>query len=221
MHSFRSDVMYQLFRTIYTAPHIRVVPYLAGMLIGYLGNWMEINLLEINRTWVRVGWNVFSGFLLLPILIAHDPSTLSTFTCALTYSFLKFISSLCVGGLIILCAFSPEGRVQRFLSHGCFVHLNKMSYGMYVIHPIVILLVFGLQSHPVLLDDISWVSTYFVHWARVVHFDLTPVQYPHHSNINDHLLIIPGRLFSSCRGNNLRLRTLPNYPHRNALRKVI
>lgn len=152
--------MYRLFRTIYTAPHIRVVPYLAGMLTGYLGHWMRGKHLKMKRVLVRVGWNVFCGFLLLPILMVNDVSALSTFTCALSYSFLKFISGLCVGGLVILSVFSPEGRLQRVLSHGCFVQLNKMSYGMYVIHPVAILLVFGLQSHPVVLDDISWVSTY-------------------------------------------------------------
>lgn len=128
------------------------------MLIGYLGHWMKKHPVKMKLFLVRIAWNLFIGVLVVPIVMSSDADSISTFVCALTYSLMKFVYGICVGGLIILNVFASDCLIQRILSHGWFVHLNKVSYGMYLMHPIVVLLVFGFRSQPVLLTDVLWVS---------------------------------------------------------------
>lgn len=49
---------------------------------------------------------------------------------------------------IILASTSENGvPIAKLLNHKIFVHLNKLSYGIYLLNPIVITLVYGLKDH--------------------------------------------------------------------------
>lgn len=146
--------MVESFRRLYSAPHVRVVPYLAGMLWGFISHWIKSHPLKL----VRFSWIILVGFLVMPIVISPGVSV-PVYGCALLYSLGKYVYGITVGALITYSIFSPPDSVaKRFLSNGVIVHLNKLSYGMYVIHPIAIFIVFGLQSQPLVIDNLLWVS---------------------------------------------------------------
>lgn len=151
-------MIYRLFDLTYTVPYIRVVPYLAGMLIGYWGYKLKQQPIKMKVIPTQVAWILLIGYLLTPILVSTDFETFSPLFCSLGYSLGKFIFGLCVGGVIILNVFAPEGLVRRVLSHNWFVHLNKLCYGMYLVHPVVIFLLFGLRSQPTYLSESLLVS---------------------------------------------------------------
>lgn len=151
-------MLYKLFQLTYTAPHIRVIPFQAGMLIGYFAYWIRKHPVKMELKAVRIAWSLFIACLVVPIFFSSDAENISTLVCALTYSLMKFIYGVCVGGIIILNVFAPDCLIQRILSHGWFVHLNKISYGMYLMHPIVIFLISGTRSQPLVLTDLLWVS---------------------------------------------------------------
>lgn len=150
--------MYRLYKTLYTAPHIRVIPFQAGALVGYLGYRLKKHPIVIKEIPARIAWVAVIGYLLAPILFGSDVDTISSLICSLGYSVGKFIYGLSLGGLIILNVFAPDCLAQRILSHNCFVHLNKLCYGMYLVHPLVIILLFGLRSQPTYLSESLLVS---------------------------------------------------------------
>lgn len=154
-------MIYKLYDLTYTAPHIRVIPFQAGMLIGYLGYKLKKHPIKMKVIPVQIAWLFLIGYLLGPILISTDVDTISSLFCSLGYSLGKLLYGLCVGGVIILNVFAPEGLIRRTLSHNVFVHLNKVCYGMYLVHPIVIILLFGLRSQPTYLTESLLVSLSF------------------------------------------------------------
>lgn len=49
---------------------------------------------------------------------------------------------------LILASTSEYGvPAAKFLNHRIFVHLNKLSYGIYLLNPIVVALVYGARDH--------------------------------------------------------------------------
>lgn len=150
--------MYRLYAVLYTAPHVRVVPYLAGMLIGYLGHRLQKYPIELGKLPILLTWIAVIAYLITPIFFESRVDTISSLMCAIGYSIGKFIYGICVGILIMLCLFTPDTIVQRTLAHKVFVHLNKLCYGMYLVHPLVIILLFGLRTQPTYLTESLLVS---------------------------------------------------------------
>lgn len=49
------------------------------------------------------------------------------------------------------------GAFAKFLNHPVFVHINKLTYAIYLIHPVIIVMLFGWQSHSKHIHPISMV----------------------------------------------------------------
>ena len=94
----------------------------------------------------------------MPVLLGQDVDGMSTLVCALTYSLGKLYYGFCVAGIILLSVYSPLGIVQRVLSPNAFVHLNKVCYGMFLVHPLVVMVLFGLRTTPAVLTESVLVS---------------------------------------------------------------
>lgn len=60
---------------------------------------------------------------------------------------------------IILASTSDNGvPVTKFLNHKIFVHLNKLSYGIYLLNPLVVAFVYGVKDHSDHFTPITLVS---------------------------------------------------------------
>lgn len=146
----------------------------------------------MNLFLVRTAWVLAIGYLLGPIVLNSNVDSLSSLICSLGYSVGKFFYGSAVGGLILLNIFAPDSIVQRVLSHGFFVHLNKLCYSMYLFHPLVVILLFGLRSQPIYLSESIMVSKdgpwvdYFDNEDLIVFF------------LSVDLLYVRGRYLVSC-----------------------
>lgn len=147
----RSDVMYRLFTLTYTAPHIRVIPFQGGVMMGYLAHFLSKNPYKTNKTVIRILWIIAIAYLLAPIALRTDVDKISSLICSLGYSLGKLVYGISVSGLIILCLVSSEGLIPKILSHGLFVHLNKLCYSVFLAHPVLIIFLFGMRTQPVYL----------------------------------------------------------------------
>lgn len=60
--------------------------------------------------------------------------------------------------MIVACATGHGGWFTSFMNMGIFVHLNKLSYAIYLLNPMVISVIFGLSDHSTHFDPITQVG---------------------------------------------------------------
>lgn len=141
--------MYKLYDDLYMKPWIRVAPYQAGVLMAYMAHTIQ------NRQPFKVGlwknrvvWALIIAFMVMPIFTSSHRSDVPVWGCSLMYSLGKFIYGLTIGLVILLCQTGNGGRINTLLSHSSFVRFNKLTYGIYLIHPVIIGVIYGLQPTP-------------------------------------------------------------------------
>lgn len=62
---------------------------------------------------------------------------------------------------IILASTSENGvPITKLLNHKIFVHLNKLSYGIYLLNPVVVAMVYGVKDHSDHFTPITLVSLF-------------------------------------------------------------
>lgn len=149
---FSADVIYRLYEKTYTVPYIRVIPFQAGMIVGYMANWHRKDPIKAKPIFIILAWILLIGYLLAPIIASSDVDSISPLICAIMYSIGKFVYGLAIGGVILLCLIASQSTIPKILSHKLFVHLNKLCYGMFLVHPIVVLLLFGLRTQAATLS---------------------------------------------------------------------
>lgn len=60
---------------------------------------------------------------------------------------------------IVLASTSENGvPIAKLLNHRIFVHLNKLSYGIYLLNPVVVTMIYGLKDHSDHFTPITLVS---------------------------------------------------------------
>lgn len=52
------------------------------------------------------------------------------------------------------------GIVNKILSLDIFSRLSKLSYTIYLIHPVLVMSIYSVRNYPLLADEILFVSTY-------------------------------------------------------------
>lgn len=153
-------MLYRLYDLLYTSPLVRVIPYQAGLLMGYFAHWLR----KYPRKVEKVAWLAYYlalAYVLSPIVFATDVDHLSSLICSLGYSIGKFVYGASIGGIIIMCIMAPESLIPKTLCRSAFVHLNKLCYGMFLVHPAVVILLFGLRTQPVFLTPSLLVRFYY------------------------------------------------------------
>ncbi|GAB0090978.1 uncharacterized protein DMENIID0001_057660 [Sergentomyia squamirostris] len=152
------DVIYNTGTELYMAPWNRIHPYISGIFAG----WFLISRsgkLNITPTTVKIFNGLAISFFLLCMHSTID-RTVPYEVASWLISIGRFAFGLSISWCIMcsICGFG--GWFTDFLSAKIFVHINKVSYGVYLLNPLVISTIHGLRdgsSHfsPV----ISWVMT--------------------------------------------------------------
>lgn len=60
--------------------------------------------------------------------------------------------------IIVACAKGHGGWFTTFTSYPIFVHINKLSYGIYLLNPIVIIFIYGSATNSTTLDPVVQVN---------------------------------------------------------------
>lgn len=113
-------------------------PYLAGATVGYIMFLLKDKKFQKNRFVTISYWTVaVIGIIASMFLTALKDS--SNISFALALSFGRYLLGLFVGSLIVMCHFGYGGVFDNVLSSRFFVHLNKTTYLIYLMHPALIL----------------------------------------------------------------------------------
>ncbi|KAJ6633837.1 Nose resistant to fluoxetine protein 6, partial [Pseudolycoriella hygida] len=148
------DVMHDLGDDMYTSPWTRILPYLIGVGSG----WFLLHhkhTLNIDKKLTKYIYLAAAS-----IIVACHCSAINR---ALSYKFVAplitliriFYSGSTVW--IVLASTSENGAaITKWLNHRIFVHLNKLSYGIYLLNPVVVALVYGLKNHSDHFDPITF-----------------------------------------------------------------
>jgi len=140
-----NDVMTSTFDQLYTPPWMRIIPYLIGVGSG----WLLVNrkhTLDIDKKSAK-----YSFLAAYAIIIACHNWTIDR---SISYTFSSIIITLIrvfyAGSIawIILASTSTNGApFAKWLDRKVFVHVNKLSYAIYLLNAVVITFFAGIRDH--------------------------------------------------------------------------
>lgn len=131
--------------------------YMAGVFVGYKMVQFQKNKPNLSRTFVCCYWIITMIVFLFSLFAAYFKDV-SPFEFAIALSVGRLLLSLFWGSIVAMCFLGHGGVLQRFLSCNVLIHLNKVSYMMYLLNPVVITLLCGFQQNSNHYDLMSVVS---------------------------------------------------------------
>ncbi|CAO1351424.1 unnamed protein product [Diamesa serratosioi] len=144
------DVLYNTATDLYTAPWVRVTPYIVGVGCGYyLQNYKEQIKIKNSFRSVLYMLSTFFFILVLHCSIKRDVvPVVASFFIVLG----RPILGLCVSWFIISNAVGYSCWVSNLLSAKVFVRVNKLTYAIYLLNPIIITVFTGSFDNGTLVD---------------------------------------------------------------------
>ncbi|XP_017486840.1 PREDICTED: nose resistant to fluoxetine protein 6-like [Rhagoletis zephyria] len=138
------------YNSIYTKPYFRVGPYLVGILAAYA--MLENSFKNFNlKTWYLVtGW-ILSLTTMAAIILALYPThqgNILEIHLAATYSAIARILWACCLAWITFASQQQKNIISAFLSLKIWVPVSKLTYCVYLVHPVIIAFFYGSQTKP-------------------------------------------------------------------------
>ncbi|KAF8359762.1 hypothetical protein PRIPAC_94757 [Pristionchus pacificus] len=140
---------------IYMKPWTRCIPYLTGILCGYLIVQVREKTFVLRKpqTWmILVSWLIAAALALTVVFAVYDyvrgASDWSIATRALYGCFARIGWSVAIGWVILACTFGWAGPVSTILSHPLWYPLGRLSYCMFLTHWFLIHLLLDGDDRP-------------------------------------------------------------------------
>eukprot|EP01123_Difflugia_compressa_P015214 TRINITY_DN842_c0_g2_i1.p1 TRINITY_DN842_c0_g2~~TRINITY_DN842_c0_g2_i1.p1 ORF type:complete len:402 (-),score=44.85 TRINITY_DN842_c0_g2_i1:27-1133(-) len=124
---------------LYTKPWTRVGPYLIGVILALL--WREKKIIKLSNIFKFIGYAV-SGLLLFITVFGPYTNRDDTWTNLENVFYYTFSRSSFILGLAILCYLmlsKNSSFIKTFLSYHFWTPLARLSYGVYLVHPIIMI----------------------------------------------------------------------------------
>ncbi|XP_077987560.1 O-acyltransferase like protein-like [Glandiceps talaboti] len=140
---------------IYSKPHTRIASYLVGVCLGYVlvhhKPGKDMHWFFQGLCWIA---SIISGFTM--VYCKYWASVGQPWTQAMTVTFLtfsRFVFSLAVAWCLFACSTGIGGPVNKFLSWRFFIPMSRLTYCVYLIHPLVMIKFWtGAQSQMYVSD---------------------------------------------------------------------
>ena len=146
---------------LYIKPWHRVTPYVVGLILGYVLYCFRLpNKRHINYAVFSVMWILSGIFLFLTVYglyftwHGHIPTTAEN---VLYIMFSKFSWSLGLALLIFACHYGYGGPINWFLSMKIWIPLSRISYNAYLLHPFILMVIFGADRKAMNYQDYNFV----------------------------------------------------------------
>ena len=145
---------------LYIKPYARISPYLVGIVLGYL-LYKKVQI-PFKR---RINWIFYLGLWILAAFFCL--STLYGFygtwhghpfnlaENVVYFMFGRFTWALGLALLVFICHNGYGWVVNSFLSMGFWVPLSRLTFNAYLVHPIVLSVLFGSTRQPLLYNDVT------------------------------------------------------------------
>lgn len=125
----------------------------------YLSNNFSVFFFLFKKT-IQIIWTV-----MISIAITSHISTMkrniSHFVAAPLITFIRVFYPLSISWMIIASQTGHGGMFAKIMDHPIFVHVNKLSYGIYLLNPLIISAIYGWQKHSTHIDPLSMVRIYY------------------------------------------------------------
>ena len=142
---------------LYVKPWHRVAPYIVGLVLGYV-------LYRVRRPAKRyIYYLIFGPLLFISALClfwtlyglyftwhGHVPSVAEN---VIYMTFSRFIWSLGLALLVVVCHYGYGGIINDFLSMKFWIPLSRLSYNAYLVHPFILTVIFGSERKSINYQD--------------------------------------------------------------------
>ena len=150
---------------IYGKPWDRISPYIVGLALGYVlyrklqFNYSKvINLVFYGALWViatiTAFWLVYGLYF---IWHGHIPHTIENI---IYITFSRCLWAFCLALVVFSCHNGYGWFINSFLSMKFWTPLARMTFNAYLVHPIVVVVIYGQLQTPVHYTDITIVCYY-------------------------------------------------------------
>ncbi|XP_058121639.1 O-acyltransferase like protein-like [Anopheles ziemanni] len=146
------DVLYNTGDALYTAPWSRVSPYVVGIYFGWL--------MASSRDKFNISQNQYRWYWLLAcfcVIFSMHSTIKRNFPfpiASIVMVAVRWLISWAACWVILATGFGYSNIVTRLLSTKFFVHINKLTYGIYLLNPLIIIVTFGVSDSSVHADPI-------------------------------------------------------------------
>lgn len=155
----RENIKHSFTDLVYTKPYCRIVPYLVGIVLGYI--------IHENMRWKGPSKYLFAFFgwctaIILGMSVTYGTwgsveiggHVFSTVENVIYGSFSRLTWALAVAWVVYACHFGLGGFVNHILAWPAFIPLSRLTYGAYLIHPMVLSLYFSSLQVPFHYTDL-------------------------------------------------------------------
>ena len=145
---------------IYVKPYARISPYLVGIVLGYLlYRKVKIPFSKLLN-WIiyLIFWCLAAFFAQIVVYGLYDTwhgHTLSTAEDVMYITFSRFTWGIALALVVFSCHNGYGGIINSFLSMGFWIPLSRLTFNAYLVHEIVLTVVFGTLRAPVHYTDIT------------------------------------------------------------------
>ncbi|KAH8300672.1 hypothetical protein KR018_006211 [Drosophila ironensis] len=168
---FSFDSTYATGTQIYTSPFVRILPYIVGSMAawGLQEQRFQWELTEQHNRWL---WH-FSGLIFLGCIFSTVKRDLGHLITISLFVLGRGLFSLTVCWMVVGSVKESGVWWSRLLEAKCFQHLNRLSYAIYLLNPLVIALVYSLTSasthaDPFMLSVVSCGFALIVYLVSIV-----------------------------------------------------
>uniref|UniRef100_A0A1E1W9B1 Nose resistant-to-fluoxetine protein N-terminal domain-containing protein n=2 Tax=Pectinophora gossypiella TaxID=13191 RepID=A0A1E1W9B1_PECGO len=132
-----------VFNNTYIRSHHRVGAYLVGLAVGYLMAWYKPAQYKniINKKWSTILFTLVFILAWIPLSMGgvfyiREYDVLEATAYAATN---RIVWALAISGIIIICEYGHIPIVNNLLGWSAWVPLSRLSYGLYLTHPALIM----------------------------------------------------------------------------------
>lgn len=135
--SSRIDVLLANLDVFYTPPWMRILPYMAGIAAGVLLAHLRRIKFTATQRYVRLFWLQFAVVCTISLFAMYF-KTVPVWTFAAAFSVGRLVIALSWASAVLACALGMGGEVATWLGGRVFVHLDRLTYAMFVLNPVVV-----------------------------------------------------------------------------------
>lgn len=150
---YRLDKQFNIFEPLYFRPWIRIGPYLVGVIAAYIVLKLNNKLLWKKKT-IILFW-ILGSLCNLSVLFGLYQNRLSVLAAAFYVALGRNVWAIGIAWILIACCTNNGGIVNRILSWNVWIPLSRLTYAVFLIHPLVISSVNFLSETSIHFDSLA------------------------------------------------------------------
>ncbi|XP_036139608.1 nose resistant to fluoxetine protein 6-like [Monomorium pharaonis] len=150
------DEMYRLRDILYITPWARINSYIIGIIAGYTLIKLNNNML-LKREIVISCWCIFCLASACNVFVLFYKRLESVLFIAIYVAFHKTVWAIGIGWIVIACSTKHGGIINKLLSLKIWIPLSRLTYCVYLIHPVIIRSIRYYSETSIHFELISWI----------------------------------------------------------------